>query len=124
MFRSSILLAAGFAGLVSLGDPSGTVRPGEIVDLPHPFAPGGLRHAHDDATPGWDIPPAGALSGPTLQPRDVPSYDGGSGALRYRATWRKSVTLDAARRVAWFMSAAIDRRGPWVPPNYSRIGSA
>jgi len=94
-----------------------TDRPGACARLVDAFGPGGFRHAYGDATPGWDIPPGGALTGPTLQPRDVPSYDGGADAVRYRATYREGVTQDAARRVAWFISAAIDRSGPWAPPS-------
>jgi dienelactone hydrolase len=80
------------------------------------FGPGGFRHAYRDTTPGWDIPPVGSIAGPTLQPRDVATYAGGQPPMRYRAEYRQAVSMDAARRAAWFISAAFERRGPWTPP--------
>lgn len=95
-----------------------TDRPGACERLVAGFGPRGFRYDYPDVTPGWDIPPVGDRSGPTLQPRDAESFAGGTPALRYRATPRPAVTEDAARRVAWFITAALERRGPWAPPAY------
>jgi dienelactone hydrolase len=93
-----------------------TDRQGACERLVEAFGAGGFRHAYRDTTPGWDVPVVGAITGPVLHPRDVMSYQGGAEAMRYRATFRQGVVMDAARRVAWFISAAIDHRGPWTPP--------
>jgi dienelactone hydrolase len=93
-----------------------TDAPGACARLVEAFGPGGFRHAYADTTPGWDILPVGTLAGPTLQPRDTASYAGATPAQRYRAVARPGVTHDAARRVAWFIAAAFDGRGPWTPP--------
>jgi dienelactone hydrolase len=94
----------------------GTDAPGACARLVEAFGPGGFRHAYPDTTPGWDIVPVGSLAGPTLQPRDGGTFAGIGPAQRYRAVARPGVTHDAARRVAWFVTAAFDGRGPWAPP--------
>jgi dienelactone hydrolase len=91
-------------------------RAGACERLVAGFGPRGFRHAYADTTPGWDIPPLGDQTGPTLQPRDAASHAGLAPGLRYRAVARPAVTEDAARRVAWFITAALERRGPWTPP--------
>jgi dienelactone hydrolase len=95
-----------------------TDRPGACERLVAGFGPHGFRYEYADATPGWDIPPLGDQSGPTLQPRDAETFAGLTPALRFRAIHRPAVTEDAARRVAWFITAALERRGPWAPPPY------
>jgi hypothetical protein len=93
-----------------------TDRPGACGRLVDGFGPGGFRHAYPDATPGWDIPPVATGAGPVLQPRDSATYAGATTASRYVPWPRPGVTDDAARRVAWFMAAAMDGRGPWQLP--------
>lgn len=93
-----------------------TDRDGACARLVDGFGPGGFRHAYPDATPGWDIPDVATAAGPVLQPRDTATYAGAADGTRYVPMPRPGVTLDAARRVAWFMAAAMDGRGPWQLP--------
>lgn len=88
-----------------------TDRPGACARLVDGFGPGGFRHAYDQATPGWDIPPVGAVVGPTRHERDL--------GLRHLPLYRAAVAADAARRAAWFLDAAIEGAGPWAPPEDS-----
>jgi hypothetical protein len=92
-----------------------TDRPGACARLAEELGTGVFRHAYADTTPGWDIPPVGAIAGPTLQPRDAATF-AGEASLRYSAQPRPAATHDAARRVAWFLSAAANGAGPWMPP--------